>query len=715
MTNTIRGDSQEDDSSVSELFARANEAYDKGEFLTAIELLDDAIAKGLSSVVAYNNKGAALDALGRREAATKCYRAAISCSSSYELAWHNLGNSLFAQERFGGAARAYSRAARLNSDRVENLVGLAESLIENGSVRRARAAIGRLSSAAEKDRSLLLLQADLYVRARDGDAAIERCKKYTSSSPNDALGHANLGGVLHELGNFKGAIRSFERALKLTPDDPQTWNNFGYSCYCDGQTDRALAAFDRAIEISPDYKHAWYNKGYSLHGVDRLDEAVKCYEKALEIDPVDPVLLNNIGNALYNLGRYADSLPCFVEAIDVDPDYEIAWNNIGNALEKMGRYADAVPFHNRSLEIRPDFDYALYAKGVCKAELGDVEEGYELLLESLDLNPSYDEAWRARAQIAQRLGRMDDALSSIDAALTLNPMLCDAWVERGDMLARMRDGAGAHTSYAHAHDCAEQMVLRTPFDGDPWRMKSSVLLRLGRYPEALGAAVRAMTSRHPDMTAMPLAFDICQMADFSELPQELVDIADRQKEVGMVLPYAAFLAARGRWASVVEKMSAYSVEDIGIAGRAMLVQALVNKGARTEAIDVASRSPASERSRLLAEVESASGDWKKAIGHFRAAMAHTPGDYPAAIGLAKALLSAGMHDEAVAAATLAAGVDAFEWEPHEIMAEAFESLGEHKRASDARERAKELRSHCHATVRGGRSKGVRQHERAKDA
>ena len=700
---------------MSELFAKANEAYDKGEYLTAIDLLDDAISKGLSSVVAYINKGAALDALGRREAAAKCYRAAISCSSSYELAWHNLGNSLFAQERFGRAARAYSRASRLNPDRVENLVGLAESLIENGSVRRARTAIERMSRAAEKDSSLLLLQADLHVRARDGDAAIERCKKYTSLSPNDALGHANLGGVLHELGDFKGAIRSFERALKLTPDDPQTWNNFGYSCYCDGQTDRALAAFDRAIEISPDYKHAWYNKGYSLHGVDRLDEAVKCYERALEIDPVDPVLLNNIGNALYNLGRYADSLPCFVEAIDVDPDYEIAWNNIGNALEKMERYADAVPFHDRSLEIRPDFDYALYAKGVCKAELGDVEEGYELLLESLDLNPSYDEAWRARAQIAQRLGRMDDSLSSVDVALTLNPLLCDAWVERGDMLARMKDGAGANTSYARALGCAEQMVLQSPFDGDPWRIKSSVLLRLGRYHEALEAAVRAMTSRHPDMTAMPLAFDICQTADVSEPPQELVDIAERQKEIGMVLPYAAFLAARGGWASVVEKLAAFSIEDMDSSGRAMLVQALVNTGVRTEAIDVASRSPASERSRLLAEVESASGDWKKAIAHFRAAVAHAPGDYLAAIGLAKALLNVGMHDDAVAAATLAAGVDPLEWEPHETMAEAFESLGERKRANYAHERAEELRARCYAPARGGRSKGVKQHERAKNA
>ncbi|MCJ7489200.1 MAG: tetratricopeptide repeat protein, partial [Thermoplasmata archaeon] len=127
---------------VSELFDRANEAYDSGDYIRAIDLLDECISREPSSVVAYNNKGAALDAIGRMEAAEECYRAAISRSPSYELAWHNLGNSLFAQERFRDASKAYTRAHSLDAGRVENLIGLAESRVESGRRRKANSAIG---------------------------------------------------------------------------------------------------------------------------------------------------------------------------------------------------------------------------------------------------------------------------------------------------------------------------------------------------------------------------------------------------------------------------------------------------------------------------------------------------------------------------------------------------------------------------------------------
>ncbi|UCE81104.1 MAG: tetratricopeptide repeat protein [Methanobacteriota archaeon] len=693
MTQIVRKGDTESEERASELLTKANEAYDRGEYLLAIELLDDAITEGLSSVVALNNKGAALDALERREAAAHCYRSAISHSPTYELAWHNLGNCLMAQERYRQAAKAYLKAGRLAPNHVENMIGLAESLIELGSLRKARRAIKRISAAAEKDRSLLLVQADLYTKAHDGDSAIDCCKRYISSNPNDPLGYAHIGGIKHELGDYTEAIDYFEQALKLSPDDPQIWNNLGYTCHCSGLTDRALAAFDRAIEINPGYKHAWYNKGYALHGEDRLDEAVKCYEKALEIDPFDPILLNNLGNALYNLGKYADSLPSFVEAIDVDPDYEIAWNNIGNALEKMGQCEDAIPFHDRSLEIRPDFDYAFYAKGICKIALGDVDEGYELLLESLDLNPTYDEAWKARALAAQKLGRMDDAIASIENALVINPMLCDAWIELGNMLTVLEDGAGAHVSFERALECVEEMSSRMPLDGDPWRIRAAVLSRLGRYPEALDSAVKAVSSRHPDMSALPLAFDICRLSNISVLPSALADAADMQKDIDIVLPYALFLARIGNWPAAARKLSVFQLEELTRAGRSALVRAIAADD-RKKALSVAARCPESERGRLVAEVEYSSGNWRDAIDLYQTVLDENPSDYRAALGLADALLRQERFVEAVETASIAAGVAVDDWEPFDIMAEAYDRMENEKRAAEMRARVEELKARC---------------------
>jgi tetratricopeptide (TPR) repeat protein len=679
---------------VSELFDRANEAYDSGDYIRAIYLLDECISREPSSVVAYNNKGAALDAIGRMEAAEECYRAAISRSPSYELAWHNLGNSLFAQERFRAASKAYTRAHSLDAGRVENLIGLAESRVESGRRRKANSAIGLMSAAAERDHSLMLIQADLYVLTREGDKAVERCERYISAHPEDVQGYVHLGGVRHEMGRYDEAISVFERALELAPDDLQIWNNLGYSYSCAGQTDRSLAAFDRAIEIDPLYKHAWYNKGYALHGVDRLEEAIVCYQTAVEIDSQDRVLLNNLGNALYNLGQYAKSIPMFVEAINVDPDYEIAWNNIGNALERMGIFREAIPFHDRALDVRSDFDYALYAKGVCKGAIGEPEEGYDLILESLDLNPSYDEAWNARSRMAVMLGRLDDALASVERSVTLNPRFCEGWIDRGDILLDLGDGSGAEQSYLQALRCLDAVVGENESDGEPWTLRARIFMRLARHSEALTSMIRAAESRHPDSSAVSLAFDLCRMADIVDPPQELTTIAAKTGDPDTAVAHARYLARKGDWPAVKAVLPFSEPESLSLDARLLLVRAYVSEEDLESATLLRESCPERDREEVEAELRLASEDWAGAVESLERVLSVRPGDHRAAVSLARAYIRAGRPREAIQAAEVASGIDPQDWEALETKAEACDALGLSSRAGRARERAAHLLARC---------------------
>ncbi len=694
MTETAQVEDPDVPSDISELFDRANEAYDSGDYIRAIDLLDESISREPSSVVAHNNKGAALDAIGRMEEAEACYRAAISLSSSYELAWHNLGNCLFAQERFGEAAKAYKRAHSLDASRVENLIGLAESRIESGRRRKANSTIDLISAAAERDHSLMLIQADLYVLTGAGGKAVERCERYISAHPEDVQGYAHLGGVRHEMGRYDEAISAFERALDMAPDDIQTWNNLGYSCSCAGLMDRSLAAFDRAIEIDPSYKHAWYNKGYALHGDDRLEEAIMCYKKAVEIDSHDRVLLNNLGNALYNLGQYAESIPMFVEAINVDPDYEIAWNNIGNALERLGVFGEAIPFHDRALDVRPDFDYALYAKGVCKGAIGEPEEGYDLILESLDLNPSYDEAWKARSRMAVMLGRLDDALASVERSVTINPRFCEGWIDRGDILLDLGDGSGAEQSYLQALRCLDAVVGANENEGESWTLRARVLIRLARPSDALASTIRAAKACPPDTSALSLAFDLCRTADMVDPPQELATIAAEIGDPDTAVAQARYVAHRGDWPAVKALLSLLEPESLSLDARLLLVRAYASEGDLESASLLRESCPERDRGEVHAELQLASEDWAGAVESLERVLSTRPGDYHAAVSLARAYIRAGRPHDAIRAAEIASGIDAQDWEALETKAEACDALGLSIRAERARARAAHLLARC---------------------
>ena len=674
------------------LFDKANSAYDSGDFELAVDLFDRVIGLGMRSETVYNNKGAALDALGRREDAVRNYDLAVRTKPGYELAWHNLGNSRFSEERWSEAAAAYRKAARLNPGRWENLSGLAAAYIRSGQLRKAKSIIGNMSGLARADPSFSLAQAELYLDAGYCDLAVRCCEEYIARNPGPSDGYSMLGTALHEAGEFSKAVSAFEEALKREPENAEIWNNLGFSCFSMGDMERATKSFDKALTIDPQYKHAWYNKGYALHGADRLDEALECYTKALAIDKNDKVLWNNLGNALYNLGRYAESIPKFVSAISVDQDYEIAWNNIGNALEKMGMHNEAIPFHDRSLDIRPDFDYALYAKGVCRAAIGDVEGGYDLILESLDLNPTYDEAWKARARVAMVLGRWDEALMSIEESLSVNPSFDEGWAERGELMLMMGDAEAAEKSFQTALMCLENIPHGTVAEVTSTIRRAELLLRLGRFEEALATLERLDSIHKLSPHALTVILDIRRMLSMWHLSPGVAEALETSEDDGLRIRYADFLTDAGEPAKAVQVVEASIGGDLSRHAMLVKAKALVALAKTSEAAlvlkSLEGTAAQGDDVLLTAQLEEVAGDIDKALADYERSLQAMPSRFSAALAVARTRAMRFQPTDAIRAADLAIGIDSREWEPFELKSRCLLAKGDHKRADRMKHEAR---------------------------
>lgn len=667
-----------------ELFEKANAEYDAGRYQKALALFDEAIENGVRGEVVHNNRGTTLDALGRCQEAIKCYQKAVSIKPNYELAWHNLGNCLFVQEMYIDAARAYERASKQNAKRKENWSGLAASYSRIGHKKGAAAAVDMLGAFVDNDKTVMLLQADLYLDAGMPQKALEMCEAYIEACPDDVRGYARLGNVAHELGEYNKAILAFDRALKLSPEDKEIWNNLGYTCFSRGFLERAHECFDKAIRIDPDYKQAWYNKGYAYHGADMLEEAVRCYKRAISIDPRDKVLWNNLGNALYNLGRYVESIPKFVTALRVDPDYEIAWNNIGNALEKIGAFRQAIPFHDRSLEISPSFDYALYAKGVCRSKIGQLEEGYDLIVESLDLNPSYDEAWKARASVASQLGRWDEALMAIEQSLLLNADFDQGWSERGEIMLSTGDREGAQASFEMALKCLEIVNPMTSSGLMALIRRGDLLARLGRFEEALMNFETVAMTRKLDFTSIPKALAMCKLLGRMELPKSLAEAVEASGDVSSKAEYAEFLLDKGDNSSAARIARSISGLPRGEEELLMRARAHALKGDDEGAMVLLSSASGERSTRLLGrldgELRESKGDIQGAAKAYQRHLKETPSDFSAAVSLSRIRLRMKDYKAAIRNADIAIGIDGRDWEPHRIKAEAYSALGDQERS-----------------------------------
>ena len=686
------------------LLDQANSEYDAGHYERAMELFEKIISLGRESEVVLNNRGAAQDALGMHAMAAASYRAAVALNPSYELGWHNLGNCLFGQELYKEASVAYTRALALNPTRWENASGLARSETKLGNMKKAKGAIDKLKPLADGDDSILLTQADLYLHAGWRTEAAECCKRHISRRGDSVDGHALLGNVYHDSGDFAKAAQSFENALEIAPEDPEIWNNLGYSYFCAGLLDRALMCYDKAIELDLRYKHAWYNKGYALHGADRLEEAVQCYWSAISVDSDDKVLWNNLGNALYNLGGYAESIPKFVEAIRVDPDYEIAWNNIGNALERMGLYAEAIPFHDRSLEIRPGFDYALYAKGVCKSMVGDSEEAYDLILESLDLNPLYDEAWKARSRVARQLGRLDDALSSIETSLSVNPEFDEGWIDRGEMLLSIGDPEEAERSFEAALRCLDAPPSRTAYGLAALARKAAVLRRLGRFEAALAAYETLSGMGRMDDVMASSVFSLARYLGLKTVPSSTKAMLENSVGQHTKMSYVEFLLDCGDTEAASRMLAALDRDEGG--PRMAVAEARVKamSGDVDAAMELVASVSKEERDpdiqKAMGEIFESAGDLRSARACFEEVLSRRPSDFGAALSLTRVFERMGEHRAAIRAADVAIGIDDAEWEPYDLKSRAYAALGESGKSEAAKAMASERLSGSGQTADG---------------
>ncbi len=74
-------------------------------------------------------------------------------------------------------------------------------------------------------------------------------------------------------GKFDQAIKDFDAALKLKPNDAAIITYRGVAKYAKGQLDAALADFEQAIKLDPKHGKAYYQRGMIHENRQQYDQA----------------------------------------------------------------------------------------------------------------------------------------------------------------------------------------------------------------------------------------------------------------------------------------------------------------------------------------------------------------------------------------------------------------------------------------------------------
>ncbi len=106
-----------------------------------------------------------------------------------------------------------------------------------------------------------------------------------SDQPGEAEAHRGWQAV--EQGDYKDAVRIFERASAAAPRDPSLLVGLGLASHLVGRTDQAIAALERAIHFDSSVQQAHVLLGDLYARRAELERAIHHYHVATELDPRD--------------------------------------------------------------------------------------------------------------------------------------------------------------------------------------------------------------------------------------------------------------------------------------------------------------------------------------------------------------------------------------------------------------------------------------------
>jgi type IV pilus assembly protein PilF len=151
--------------------------------------------------------------------------------------------------------------------------------------------------------------ASLYYGRGNMSVALEELRIATTADPNYALAYGLFGMVYMELKENALAEQSFDRALRLAPNEPDLNHNYGWYLCQNARPQDSIKYFLQAIR-NPLYPTPW--RSYSAAGLcsvrgKNLKDADEFFQRALKMEPDEPTALLHLGEIRYGQGRFDDA------------------------------------------------------------------------------------------------------------------------------------------------------------------------------------------------------------------------------------------------------------------------------------------------------------------------------------------------------------------------------------------------------------------------
>ena len=243
--------------------------------------------------------------------------------------------------------------------------------------------------------------------------------------PDEAVDLNNTGVRKAIAGDYEGAVRDLQAALKIAPSFSRASVNLGLAYGYLHQYALAITIVKDLTVSSPDFADGHAVLGELQLKSGSIDEAIANLKRGLSLDAKDHYGLTNLGSCYFEKKMYREAIEAFDEAIKVNARFVVPYNNKGTALVKLGKYKEAVSAFSEAIAIDKNTGEAYNNLGVALDHLGKKKEAHQAYVEAVRLRPTWDYALYNLALSYIEQGNKEEATRQMNALAALDSKLAD--------------------------------------------------------------------------------------------------------------------------------------------------------------------------------------------------------------------------------------------------------------------------------------------------
>lgn len=163
----------------------------------------------------------------------------------------------------------------------------------------------QVTTARKRAQARLELAMGYYGR-RQYPVALEELDNAAAADPGFAAIYNARGLIFMDLNDRAAAEENFQRALRLSPNDSETNNNYGWFLCQSGREAQSIAYFETAVK-NPLYATPAVplrSAGLCIAKSGNLQGALDYLQRSFRADPSNVVTMYNLADVLFRLGEF---------------------------------------------------------------------------------------------------------------------------------------------------------------------------------------------------------------------------------------------------------------------------------------------------------------------------------------------------------------------------------------------------------------------------